>query len=97
MDCLYATLTLLIRSLPRVPPMPARRSQPALAVAGVFCGISQVMRPNVLRIICGLLVGVLAAFVIGALPLLSAPPQKTMALSSAFALRFSPALPGITH
>jgi hypothetical protein len=51
------------------------------------------MRPNALRIIFGLLLGVLAAFFIGAL----APPTplpKAVVPSSAFALRFSPALPG---
>jgi hypothetical protein len=55
-------------------------------------GFSLVMRPNVLRIIFGLLLGVLAAFFIGALA--PPPPSKAVALSSAFALRFSPALPG---
>jgi hypothetical protein len=50
------------------------------------------VRPNALRIIFGLLLGVLAAFFIGALPLGS--PTKAMEQSSAFALRFSPALPG---
>jgi len=50
------------------------------------------MRPNALRIIFGLLLGVLAAFFIGALPLMG--PPKAMEQSSAFALRSSPALPG---
>jgi len=54
------------------------------------------MRPNALRIIFGLLLGFLAAFVIGALPRTTVPP-KAMALSSAFALRFSPPLPSFTH
>jgi hypothetical protein len=51
------------------------------------------MRPNALRIIFGLLLGVLAAFFIGALvpPTL---PTKAVPPSSAFAIRFSPALPG---
>ena len=73
--------------------MPARRSQPTLAASGILCGFGLVIRPNVLRIIFGLLIGVLAAFFIGALSL-PTPPPKTTALSSAFALRFSPALPG---
>jgi hypothetical protein len=77
----------------RVPTMPARRSQLVHAVAGVFCGLSLVMRPNALRIIFGLLLGILAAFFIGALAP-PTPPTKAMALSSTFALRFSPALPG---
>jgi hypothetical protein len=51
------------------------------------------MRPNALRIIFGLLLGVLAAFFIGALAQ-PAPPPKAMAPSSAFALRFSPAVQG---
>jgi hypothetical protein len=42
----------------------------------------------------GLLLGVLAAFFIGAL---SSPTPKAMALPSAFALRFSPTMPGIAH
>jgi hypothetical protein len=54
-----------------------------------------IMRPNALRIIFGLLLGVLAAFFIGALPIVG--PPKAMEQSLAFALRFSPALPGITH
>jgi hypothetical protein len=66
-DCLCATLALLIR-------------------------FGVIMRPNALRIIFGLLLGVLAAFFIGALPLMG--PPKAMEQSSAFALRFSPALPG---
>jgi hypothetical protein len=74
--------------------MPARRSQLVRAGAGVFCGLSLVMRPSALRIIFGLLLGVLAAFFIGALP---TPPTKAVEQSPAFALRFSPALPnGIT-
>ena len=52
-----------------------------------------IMRPNALRIIFGLLLGVLAAFFIGALAP-PTPPTKAMALSSAFALRFAPGLPG---
>jgi hypothetical protein len=61
----------------------------------VFSGLVPVMRPNVLRIIFGLLLGVLAAFFIGALPLMG--PPKAMDQTSAFALRFSPALPGVTR
>jgi hypothetical protein len=72
--------------------MPARRSQPTIAAAGVLSGLGVIMRPNTLRIIFGLLLGVLAAFFIGAMPLMG--PPKATALSSAFALRFSPALPG---
>jgi hypothetical protein len=53
------------------------------------------MRPNALRIIFGLLLGILAAFVIGALPRTASP--KAMASSSEFALRFSPALPSFTR
>jgi hypothetical protein len=49
--------------------MPARRSQPTIAAAGVFSGFGVIMRPNTLRIIFGLLLGVLAAFFIGALRL----------------------------
>jgi hypothetical protein len=49
------------------------------------------MRPNALRIIFGLLLGVLAAFLLGALPLTS--PPNAMEQASAFALRFSAALP----
>jgi hypothetical protein len=52
------------------------------------------MRPTALRIIFGLLLGILAAFFIGALAP-PTPPTKAMASSSAFALRFSPALPGL--
>ena len=47
--------------------MLARRSQPTFAAACVFSGLGLVMRPNALRIIFGLLLGVLAAFFIGAL------------------------------
>jgi hypothetical protein len=72
--------------------MPARRSRPTIAAAGVLSGLGVIMRPNALRIIFGLLLGVLAAFFIGALPLMG--PPKAMEQSSAFALRFSPALPG---
>jgi hypothetical protein len=61
----------------------------------VFSGLGVIMRPNALRIIFGLLLGVLAAFFIGALPLVA--PPKPPDLSSAFALRFPPALTGITH
>jgi len=72
--------------------MPARRSLPTLAAAGVLSGLGVIMRPNALRIIFGLLLGVLAAFAIGALQR-PAPPND-MAQSSAFALHISPALPG---
>jgi hypothetical protein len=72
--------------------MPAPRFQLTLAAAGVLSGLGVIMRPNALRIIFGLLLGVLAAFFIGALPLMG--PPKAMEQSSAFALRFSPALPG---
>ena len=58
----------------------------------MFSGLGVIMRPNALRIIFGLLLGVLAALFIGALPLMG--PPKAMEQSSAFALRFSPALPG---
>ena len=75
--------------------MPARRSQPTLTAAGVLSGLVPVMRPNALRIIFGLLLGVLAAFFIGALPLVG--PPKAMDQPSAFALRFSPALPDFTR
>jgi hypothetical protein len=75
--------------------MPARRSQLTLTAAGVLSGLVLVMRPNALRFIFGLLLGVLAAFFIGALPLMG--PPKAMEQSSAFALRFSPALPGFTR
>ena len=94
MDCVCATLTLLIRSLAGVLTMPARRSQPTHAAAGVLCGLGLVMRPNALRIIFGLLLGVLAALVIGALPIMG--PPKAMEQSS-FALGFSSALSGFTH
>jgi hypothetical protein len=57
----------------------------------VFSGLGVIMRPNALRIIFGLLLGVLAAFVIGALPLMG--PPKAMEQASAFAFRFSPAPP----
>jgi hypothetical protein len=73
--------------------MPARRSLPTLAANGILCGFGLVIRPNVLRIIFGLLIGVLAAIFIGALAP-PTPPSNAVALSSAFALRFSPALPG---
>jgi hypothetical protein len=72
--------------------MPARLSRPTIAAAGVLSGLGVVMRPDALRIIFGLLLGVLAAFVIGALQPPTAPPKAT-AVSSAFALRFSPAQP----
>ena len=71
--------------------MPVRRSQPNIAAAGVLSGLGVIMRPNALRIIFGLVLGVLAAFFIGALPLMG--PPKAIDQSSAFALRFSPALP----
>jgi|HubBroStandDraft_6_1064221.scaffolds.fasta_scaffold946963_2 hypothetical protein len=73
--------------------MPARRFHPTLASADVLSGLGAIMRPNALRIIFGLLLGVLAAFFIGALvpPTL---PTKAVPPSSAFAIRFSPALPG---
>jgi hypothetical protein len=91
--CVCATVRLLIRTLHRVSTMLARPSQPSLAAAGVLCSLAPVIRPNALRIIFGLLLGVLAAFFIGALAP-ATPPLKAMAPSSAFALRFSPALPG---
>jgi hypothetical protein len=72
--------------------MPAPRFQLTLAAAGVLSGLGVIMRPNALRIIFGLLLGVLAALFIGALPLMG--PPKAMEQSSAFALRFSPTLPG---
>lgn len=72
--------------------MLARRSQPTIAAAGVLSGLGVIMRPNTLRIIFGLLLGVLAAYFIGALPLMG--PPKAIEQSSAFALRFSPGLPG---
>jgi len=56
--------------------MSARRSQLTLAAAGVLSGLGVIMRPNALRIIFGLLLGVLAAFFIGALPLMG--PQKAI-------------------
>jgi hypothetical protein len=71
--------------------MPARRSQPTLTAAGVLSGLVAVMQPNALRIIFGLLLGVLAAIFIGALPLIG--PPKAMEQSSAFAVRFPAALP----
>jgi hypothetical protein len=71
--------------------MPARLSRPTIAAAGVLSGLGVVMRPDALRIIFGLLLGVLAALFIGALP---TPPTKAVEQSPAFALRFSPALPG---
>jgi len=55
----------------------------------VLGGLVPVVRPNALRIIFGLLLGVLAAFFIGAL---APPTPMAIAPSSAFALRFSPAL-----
>jgi hypothetical protein len=58
----------------------------------MLSGVGMIMRPSALRIIFGLLLGVLAAFFIGALPLVG--PPKAIEQSSAFALRFSPALPG---
>ena len=69
--------------------MPARLSEPTLAAAGVLSSLGVIMRPNALRIIFGLLLGVLAAFVIGALQPATAP-SKAIALSSAFAIRFPP-------
>ena len=72
--------------------MPARRSKPTIAAAGVLCGLGVIMHPNALRIIFGLLLGVLAAFFIGALPLMG--PPKAVEQPSAFALRFSPTLLG---
>ena len=71
--------------------MPARRSQPTLAAASVLGSLGVILRPNALRIIFGLLLGVLAAFVIGALSRTTAPPNDVV--QSAFALRFSPAQP----
>jgi len=58
----------------------------------MLSGLGVIMGPNALRIIFGLLLGVLAALLIGALPLMG--PPKAMEQSSTFALRFSPALPG---
>jgi hypothetical protein len=75
--------------------MRARPSQPFLAAAGVLCGLAPVIRPNALRMFFGLMLGILAAFFIGALP--SPTPPKAMALPSAFALRFSPTMPSVTH
>jgi len=75
--------------------MPTRRSQSTLAAAGLLNGLVAVMRPNGLRIIFGVLLGILAAFFIGALPLMG--PPKALDQSSAFALRFSPALPSFTR
>ena len=69
--------------------MPARPSQAVHAAAG---GFGVILRPNALRIIFGLLLGVLAAFFIGTLPFMD--PPKAIEQSSAFALRYSPALPG---
>jgi hypothetical protein len=69
--------------------------QPTLAAAGVLSGLGVSMRPNALRIIFGLLLGALAGFFIGALPLMGLP--KAIDQSSTFALRFSPALLGIIH
>jgi hypothetical protein len=60
-----------------------------------LCSLGVIMRPNALRIIFGLLLGALAAFFIGALPLIG--PPKARVQSSAFALRFSPAPPGLTR
>ena len=89
----YVCATLIVNSIAsRVPTMSARRSQSTLAATGVLCGLGAIMRPNALRTIFGLLLGVLAALFIGALPLMG--PPKVMEHSSAFALRFSPALPG---
>jgi hypothetical protein len=70
--------------------MRARPSQPFLVVAGLLCGLGMVIRPNSLRMFFGLMLGILAAFFIGALAP-PAPPPKAMAPSSAFAQRFSPA------
>jgi hypothetical protein len=89
--CVCATVALLIRSHPSADNARSR-SRPTIAAAGVLSGLGVIMRPNALRIIFGLLLGVLAAFFIGALPLMG--PPKAMEQSSAFALRFSPALPG---
>jgi hypothetical protein len=77
------------------PTMSARRSQPTLAAADALSSLGVIMRPNALRIIFGLLLGALAAFFIGALPLMG--PPKALVQSSAFALRFAPALPGFTR
>jgi len=57
----------------------------------VFSGLGVIMHPNALRIIFGLLLGVLAAFVMGALPLMG--PPKAMDQASAFAFRISAAQP----
>jgi hypothetical protein len=75
--------------------MRARPSQPFLAAAGVLFGLAPVIRPNALRMFFGLMLGILAAFLIGALP--RTMPSKPTALHSAFALRFSPTMPGVTH
>jgi hypothetical protein len=48
-----------------------------------------------IRITSGVLFGILAAFLIGALP--RATPPKAMMLSSAFTLRFSPRSAGVDH
>jgi hypothetical protein len=86
---------LLIRTLHRVSTKRARPSQLSLAAAGVFCGRGLVMPPNALRIIFGPLHGVLDAFFIAALLLMSL--RKAMEQTSEFVLRFSPALQGTTH
>jgi hypothetical protein len=75
--------------------MPARRSQPILAATGVLCELGIVLRPNALRIVFGLLLGILAAVVIGTLAPPTSPP-KTIAPSTAFSFRFSPAPPDWT-
>jgi hypothetical protein len=70
--------------------MRARPSHPFLAATGMLCGLVPVMRPNALRIIFGLLLGVLAAFFIGVL----ASPTPPKAMAPSFAFRFSAVLPG---
>jgi hypothetical protein len=75
--------------------MRARPLRPFLAAAGLLYGLDVVMRPNALRMFFRLMLGILAAFLIGALP--HTMPSKPTALSSAFALRFSPTLPVITR
>jgi hypothetical protein len=90
-DCVCATFRSLIRSLSGADNARCR-SQTVLAAAGVS-GLGVIMRPTALRIIFGLLLGVLAAFFIGALAP-PTPPTTAMEQSSAFALRFSSALPG---
>ena len=75
----YFCATLIVDSIAsRVPTMSARRSQSTLAATGVLSGLGAIMRPNALRTIFGLLLGVLAALFIGALPLLPRPYSVAM-------------------